>query len=50
MRAIDYFDKSADLHPDRIAIIDGDRRYSYREARVLQRTDCARLVGQWLEA
>jgi fatty-acyl-CoA synthase len=33
MRAIDYFDKSADLYPDRIAIIDGDRRYSYREAR-----------------
>jgi fatty-acyl-CoA synthase len=33
MRAIDYFDKSADLHPDRIAIIDGDRRYSYRETR-----------------
>ena len=33
MRAIDYFDKSADLHPDRIAIVDGERRYSYREAR-----------------
>ncbi len=33
MRAIDYFDKSADLYPDRIAIIDGDRHYSYRETR-----------------
>lgn len=33
MRAIDYFDKSTDLYPDRTAIIDGDRRYSYAEAR-----------------
>lgn len=34
MRAIDYFDKTADLYPDRIAIVDGDRRYSYRETRL----------------
>jgi fatty-acyl-CoA synthase len=33
MRAIDYFDKSADLHADRTAIIDGDARYSYAETR-----------------
>jgi fatty-acyl-CoA synthase len=33
MRAIDYFDKSADLYPDRIAILDGDRSYSYAAAR-----------------
>ncbi|MGA9809279.1 MAG: AMP-binding protein [Candidatus Sulfotelmatobacter sp.] len=33
MRAIDYFDKSADLYADRIAILDGDARYSYGEAR-----------------
>ncbi len=33
MRAIDYFDKSADLHADRIAILDGDARYSYGETR-----------------
>jgi len=33
MRAIDYFYKSADLHADRIAILDGDARYSYAEAR-----------------
>jgi fatty-acyl-CoA synthase len=33
MRAIDYFDKSANLYPDRIAIVDGDRRYSYSEVR-----------------
>jgi acyl-CoA synthetase (AMP-forming)/AMP-acid ligase II len=33
MRAIDYFDKSADLHADRVAILDGDARYSYGETR-----------------
>jgi len=33
MRAIDYFDKSADLRGDQIAILDGDARYSYAEAR-----------------
>jgi fatty-acyl-CoA synthase len=33
MRAIDYFDKSADLHGDRIAILDGDARYSYADTR-----------------
>lgn len=35
MRAIDYFDKAAEAHPDRAAIIDGDRRTSYAETRVL---------------
>jgi len=34
MRAIDYFDKSADRDPDRIAILDGGTRYSYRETRL----------------
>ncbi len=33
MRAIDYFDKAADLYPHRIAILDGDVRYSYGETR-----------------
>src|SRR5580658_1503701 len=33
MRAIDYFDKSVDLHGDRIAIVDGDAQYSYAETR-----------------
>jgi len=33
MRAIDYFDKSADIHSGRIAIQDGDARYSYAETR-----------------
>jgi fatty-acyl-CoA synthase len=31
MRAIDYFDKSVDLHPTRIAIQDGDACYCYTE-------------------
>ena len=33
MRAIDYFDKSAELYADRIAILDGDARFSYAETR-----------------
>lgn len=37
MRAIEYFDKSADLHAARIAILDGDVRYSYAETRVFSR-------------
>jgi fatty-acyl-CoA synthase len=35
MRAIDYFDKSAELWPDRVAIVDGDGRHSYAETRAL---------------
>jgi acyl-CoA synthetase (AMP-forming)/AMP-acid ligase II len=35
MRAIDYFDKAAAEYPDRIAIIDRDTEYSYRETRLL---------------
>jgi fatty-acyl-CoA synthase len=31
MRAIDYFDKSARAFPDRTAIVEGARNYSYRE-------------------
>jgi fatty-acyl-CoA synthase len=33
MRAIDYFDKQAEALPDRIAIIDGNVRYSYADVR-----------------
>jgi fatty-acyl-CoA synthase len=35
MRAIDYFDKGAEANPDRVAILDGTRSYSYREVRAL---------------
>ena len=35
MRAIDYFDKVADIDPDRDAIVEGDRHYTFREVRAL---------------
>ena len=31
MRAIDYFDKGAEAHPERIAIVDGETNYTYRQ-------------------
>jgi acyl-CoA synthetase (AMP-forming)/AMP-acid ligase II len=31
MRSIDYFDKSAQLHPDRHVLVDGDGRWTYAE-------------------
>ncbi len=33
MRAIDYFDKQSETTPDRVALIDGERRYSYSDVR-----------------
>jgi fatty-acyl-CoA synthase len=35
MRAIDYFDKGAEAHPDRTALIDGETRYTYRETKAI---------------
>jgi fatty-acyl-CoA synthase len=35
MRAIDYFDKGAEASSERIAVVDGDARYSYRETRII---------------
>ncbi len=43
MRAIDYFDKGAELNPDRTAVVDGDARWSYRETRALTK-DIARAL------
>ena len=31
MRTIDYFDKSAQLHPQRVALVDGETRLTYAE-------------------
>jgi fatty-acyl-CoA synthase len=46
MRAIDYFDKSADLHADRIAILDGDVQYSYDQTRAFsERIACGMRAG-----
>ena len=33
MRAIDYFDKAAEEHPERIALIDGSLHYTYAQLR-----------------
>ncbi len=33
MRAIDYFDKQSETTPNRVALIDGERRYSYSDVR-----------------
>jgi len=33
MRAIDYFDKGADINPGRTAVVDGDRSHSFEEVR-----------------
>jgi fatty-acyl-CoA synthase len=33
MRAIDYFDKAAETYPERIALIDANSRWTYRELR-----------------
>jgi fatty-acyl-CoA synthase len=49
MRAIDYFDKAAEEFPERIALIDGNTRYSYgelrEEAKRLSRAMCASGLG-----
>jgi len=34
VRSIDYFDKAAEAFPDRVALIDGDTRFTYRELRL----------------
>jgi len=50
MRAIDYFDKGAERSSERIAVVDGDTRYSYRETRIItERIARAMRVGR-LEA
>jgi fatty-acyl-CoA synthase len=46
MRTTDYFDKSAEAYPDRLAIVDGKVRYTYRETRLLtQKIARAMLAG-----
>ena len=35
MRVIDYFDKGVEIAPDRAAVIAGDLKYSYQQAREL---------------
>src|SRR5262245_27654445 len=35
MRAIDYFDKGAETQPGRVAVIDGNTQYTYREVQAI---------------
>ncbi len=41
MQAIAYFDKGAEAHPERIALVDGGARYSYRELK-----ECTRAIAR----
>ncbi|MGA8223327.1 MAG: AMP-binding protein [Candidatus Acidiferrales bacterium] len=50
MRAIDYFDKSADVNADRIAIIDRGARYTYRETRELSQRIARAMCASGLRA
>ena len=50
MRAIDYFDKRAEANPERAAILDGDRRYSYQEVRSMSERIASALWANGLRA
>ena len=50
MRNIDYFDRSADRHPGRAVIVDGDTRWSYAEARGMSHRLARAMQGAGLEA
>ncbi|MGA3292409.1 MAG: AMP-binding protein [Candidatus Acidiferrales bacterium] len=49
MRSVDYFDKAADAHPDRVAVIDRGKRYSYRETRLLTQKISRALLAAGLQ-
>jgi len=50
MRAIDYFDKAAEAFPERIALIDGSTRLTYRELRDASERVARALCGAGLKA
>ena len=35
MRAIDYFDRGVDIDPDRLALVEGDKKLTFRELQTL---------------
>ncbi len=35
MRNVDYFDKRAELHPDRLILVDGEAGYTYAQMQAL---------------
>jgi len=49
MRSIDYFDKSAQLYPDRPVLIAGDARVSYREMHALSHRFARALLAAGLQ-
>ena len=49
MRNIDYFDKSAELHPDRDAFIDGASRQTYAEVQTLSHRLARAMLAAGLE-
>ena len=49
MRSIDYFDKAAAEYPDRIAIIDRETEYSYRETRLVTQKSARAMQGAGVE-
>jgi acyl-CoA synthetase (AMP-forming)/AMP-acid ligase II len=48
VRNIDYFDRSADRHPDRAVIVDGDVRWSYAETRSMSHRLALAMAGAGL--
>jgi acyl-CoA synthetase (AMP-forming)/AMP-acid ligase II len=49
MRNIDYFDKQARLHPDRIVLVAGDERYTYAEMAALSQRLAGALIADGLK-
>jgi fatty-acyl-CoA synthase len=49
MRAIDYFDKGAEMYADRIAVIDRDARYSYRQLKEASERIAAAMRAEGLQ-
>ena len=49
MRNIDYFDRSAERHPDRAVIVDGETRWTYAEAGRMSHRLAKAMAGAGLE-
>jgi acyl-CoA synthetase (AMP-forming)/AMP-acid ligase II len=49
MRTIDYFDRGAEIDPQRMAIVDGDRRWSFAETREISHRIARALYANGIE-
>ena len=49
MRSIDYFDKVANRHPERMALIAGETRYTYGELQALSHKAAGAMLGAGLK-